>query len=127
MENTKFYVPVHAMSEVKDLAGQVAFYKQALLQNKIYDYAKDFAIKRHVDGISGTRDGLITDIFGPGDLLELMKLGFVYEELVIATEEIWQEAEEAKEMYRLKLDAAKVEPDVPLEVLDPTEAQEAAE
>lgn len=114
MENAKFYVPVHAMSDVKDLADQVSFYKQELLKVKMNDWAKRSMIERHASSIDFTRDLMIDELFGGYEMLDLMKIGITYADLLLATEELWAELEGARAAYQLKLAAEKLEPGEPV-------------
>lgn len=121
MENKKFYVPVHGANEVKelkDLADQVSFYKQMLLNEKMFSWEKNHMVESNARRIEYSRDQMIKDLFGSSTMFDLIKIGITYEDLLLATEELWAELEEAREKYRATLEAAKV---------DPAEAQEAAE
>ena len=121
MENKKIYVPVHGANEVKDLkdlADQVSFYKQELLTAKMYDWERDHMVKNHTRSIEYKRDQMIKDLFGSGTMLDLMKIGITYADLLLATEEIWAELEEAREKYRATLEAAKVDQGEPQEVAE---------
>ena len=121
MENKKFYAPVHGTNEVKelkDLANQVAFYKQELVKEKMYSWAKEHMIERHASSIDFSRDQMIEDLFGSYEMLNLMKVGITYADLLLATEEIWAELEEAREKYRATLEAAKVDQGEPQEVAE---------
>lgn len=124
MENKKFYVPVHGANEVKelkDLANQVAFYKQELVKEKIYSWAKEHMIERHASSSDFSRDQMIEDLFGSHEMLNLMKVGITYADLLLATDELWAELEEARAAYRLKLAAEKVEPGEPLKLQEVAE------
>lgn len=120
----KFYEPIcepYEMNEVADLAGQVAFYKQALVKEKMYSWAKEHMIERHASSIDFSRDQMIEDLFGSYEMLNLMKVGITYADLLLATDELWTELEEARAAYRLKLAAEKVEPGEPLKLQEVVE------